>query len=74
MHNENMVEGFPLIKSSEGECTGFLVRKHPEKRYKVGKERRVSSTFDLFHNDFSKPIPTSSMNVFKYFLTFIDDF
>ena len=30
LHNENMVEGFPLIKYYEGVCTGFFVGKHPE--------------------------------------------
>ena len=30
MHNEEMVEGFPLIKSFHGVCNGFLVGKHLE--------------------------------------------
>ena len=29
LHNEEMVEGFPLIKSSKGVCNGYLVGKHP---------------------------------------------
>ena len=73
LHNENMVEGFPLTKSSKGVCTGCLVGKHPKKRYEVGKERRVSSTLDLIHHDVSGPIPTTYMNGSKYFLAFIDD-
>ena len=54
-------------------CTGFLVRKHPEKRYEVGKETRVASTLDIICSDVSRPIPTTSMNGSKYFLTFYDD-
>ena len=44
-----MVEGFPLIQISDGVCHGFLVGKHPEKRYDVGKEHRNSSILDLMH-------------------------
>ena len=33
LHNEDMVEGLPLIKSYEGVCNGFLVGKHLEQRY-----------------------------------------
>ena len=63
LHIEEMVEGFPLIKSSQGVCNGFFVGKHPERRYVVGKERRATSTLDLLHNDVSGPMPSTSMNV-----------
>ena len=72
--NENMVEGLPLIKSYEGLCSGFLVGKHPELRYEVGKERRVASTLDLIHSDVSEPIPTTYMNGSRYFMNFIDNY
>ena len=61
-HNDKVVEGFPLIQTSDGVCFGFLVGKHPKKRYEVGKETRVASTIDLIHNDVSGPIPTTSIN------------
>ena len=69
-----MVEGFPLIKFSQGIYNGFLVGNHPEKKYDVGKERGDSSTLDLIHSDVSGPMPTPYMNGSKYFLTFVDDY
>ena len=74
MHNEDMVEGLPLIKSSQGVCNGFLVGKHLERRYEVGKVRIVAYALDLAQSDVSRPIPMISINRSKYFLTFIDDY
>ena len=68
-----MVEGLPLIKTSDGVCLDRLVGKHPEKRYEVGKATRAASTLDLIHNDVSGPMSTTSINGPRYFLTFIDD-
>ena len=68
-----MVEGFPLIQTSDGVCPGFLVGKHPEKRYEVGKATRAASTLDLIHSDVSRTMPATSINGSRYFLTFIDD-
>ena len=73
IHNDNMVEGFPLIQTSNGVCHGCLVGKHPEKRYEVGKETRSASTLCLIHNDVSGPMPTTSINGCTCFLTFIND-
>ena len=69
-----MVEGLPLIQTSNGVCLDFLVGKHLENRYEVGKENRVASILDLIHSDVSGPMPTTSNNGSRYFLTFIDDF
>ena len=68
-----MVEGLPLIQTSYGVCPGCLVGKHPKKRYEVGKATRVPSTLDMIHIDVLGPVPTTSTNGFRYFLTFIDD-
>ena len=73
LHNEKMVEGFPLIQTSDGVYLDCLVGKHPEKRYEFGKETIAASTLDLIHNDVSGPIPTTSINCSRYFLTFIYD-
>ena len=35
LHNDNMVEGFPSIQTSDGVCARCLVGKHPEKKYDV---------------------------------------
>ena len=74
LHNEEIIEGFPLIKSSQGVCNGCLVGKHPERRYEVGKERRVASSLELIHSDIFGPMPTTSMNGSIYFLTFINEY
>ena len=68
-----MVEVFPLIQTSDGICPGCLVGKHPNKRYEVGKAHRDASILDLIHSDVVGPIPTTSINGCKYFLTLIDD-
>ena len=73
LYNEKMVEGLPLIQTSNGVCLGCLVCKHPKKSYEVGKETRATSTLDLIHSDVSGPIPTTSINGSRYFLTIIDD-
>ena len=67
-----MDEGFPLINFSQGICKGWLVGKHPEWKYDVGKERRASSTTYWIHSDVSILITTTSMNGSRYFTTFID--
>ena len=41
LHHDKLVEGLPLIKSSEGVCPGFLVGKHPEKRYEFGRKQAL---------------------------------
>ena len=68
-----MVEGFPSIQTSDGVCVGFLVGKHTEKKYDVGKAHIAVSTLDLIHSDVAGPMPTNSINGCRYFLTFIDD-
>ena len=73
LHNDKMVEGFPLIQTLDGVCLGCLVGNLPKKMYEVGKETRDASTLDLIHSDVSGPIPTTSINGSRYFLTFIDD-
>ena len=73
LHNDKMVEGLPLIQTSDGVCFGCLVGKHPEKRYAFGKAHRDASILDLIHSDVTGPMPTNSINGCSYFLTFIND-
>ena len=68
LHNDNMVEGFPSIKTFDGVCARCLVGKHLEKKYDVGKAHRVVSTLDLIHSDVAGPMPTNSINGCRYFL------
>ena len=67
LHNDKMVEGFPLIKTSDGVCLGCLVGKHSKKRYEVGKATRAASTLDMIHIDVSGPMPTTSIKGIRNF-------
>ena len=49
----------------------FLVGKHPEKKYDVGKAHRSISTLDLIHSDVVGTMPTNSINGCRYFLTLL---
>ena len=60
IHNDKMVEGLPLIQTSNGVCSGCLVGRHPKKRYEVGKAHRAASILDLIHSDV---LGTNSYNV-----------
>ena len=68
-----MVEGLPLIQTSDGVCPGCLIGKDPNKRYEVGKATRATSTLDLIQSYVSGPMPTKSINGSRYFFHFIDD-
>ena len=69
-----MVEGLPAIKSTKGICKGCIVDKHPEHKFDRGKESRAKSILELIHYDINRSMPTTSMNRYRYVLTFIDDF
>ena len=69
-----MVEGLPTIKTSSGICEGCIVEKHPEPKFDWGKERRATSILWLIYSDINVPMNTTSTNVSRYVLTFIDDF
>ena len=69
-----MVEGLPVIKATTRICKGCVVGKHLEHKFDRGKERRASCILGLIHSDISGPMPIKSMNVSRYFMTFIDDF
>ena len=52
---------------------GYLVGKHLENRYDVGKAHRASSILDLIHSDVVGTMRTKSINGCRYLLTFNDD-
>ena len=74
LHRDEMVEGLPQIRSSNGACIGCVVGKHPEHRYEKGKERRETQPLGLVHSYFIGPFPTPSYGGSRYVLTFIDDY
>ena len=50
LHRDEMVEGIPQIKSSNGACIGCVVGKHPERSYEKGMERRATQPLGLVHS------------------------
>ena len=69
-----MVECLPIIKATTEICKGCVVGKHPKHKFDWGEASRASCLLGLIHSDISEPMPTTSMNGSRYFLTFIDDF
>ena len=69
-----MVEGLPVIKATTIICKGCVVGKHPEHKFDWGKESQASCILGMIHSDIRGPMPTTSMNGSRCFLTFIDDF
>ena len=74
LHRDEMVEGLPQFKSSNGACVGCVVGKHPERSYEKGMERRATQPLGLVHLDLIGPLPTPSYGGSRYVLTFIDDY
>ena len=74
LSKDDMVEGFPPIKTSNGACIGCVVGKHPECNYEKGKARRAIQLIYLVHSYIIGPLPTPSYGGSRYVLTFIDDF
>ena len=48
LHNDKMVDGFPLIQNFDGVCSDFLVGKHLDKRYEVGRHIEPPLNFILY--------------------------
>ena len=74
LHKDEMVEGLPQIKSSNGAFIGCVVGKHPERSYEKGKARRASKNIGLVHSDLIGPLPTPFYGGSRYVLTFIDEY
>ena len=49
LHRNEMVEGLPQIKSSNGACIGCIIGKHPKRSYEKGMPRRATKTLGLVH-------------------------
>ena len=69
-----MVEGLPIIKTSNGICKGCIVGKHLEYKFDRGKESNENIILGLIHFDIRGPIPNTSMSGSWYVLTLTDDF
>jgi hypothetical protein len=69
-----MVTGLPDIHFSEGVCEGCVLGKHPQEKFKKGKDHKASSPLDLIPSDLIGPFPHPSINKARYVLTFLDDY
>ena len=49
LNKDGLVEGLPLIKTSNGACIGCVVGKHPNRSYEKGKARRDTQVLGLVH-------------------------
>ena len=74
LHRDEIVEGLPQIKSSNGACIRCVVGKHPEQSYEKGMARRATQPLGLVHSYLIGPLPTASYGGSRYVLTFIDDY
>ena len=73
LHRDEMVEGIPQIRSSNGACIGCVVGKHPEKSYEKGKARRETQPLGSVYSYLIGPFTTPSYGRSRYVLTLIDD-
>ena len=53
--------------------SGFILGKHIEEKFNIGKEWKALSLLELVHSDSIGPFPLLSISKDKYVLTFIDD-
>ena len=59
---DEMVEGLPPTKSSNGACIGCVVGKHPKHNYEKGKEKRATQTLGLVHSNIIGPLSLPLMD------------
>ena len=74
LHRDEMVDGLPQIKPSNGACIGCVVGKHLERSYEKGMSRRGTQPLGLVHSYIIGPLPTPSYGGSRYVLSFIDDY
>ena len=69
-----MVTGLPLVSCKDGVCSGCVLGKHHWDSFDKHASWNSSVPLELVHSDLCGPLPFASFSVFKYFLTFIDDY
>ncbi|KAJ9553705.1 hypothetical protein OSB04_017750 [Centaurea solstitialis] len=55
-------------------CESCELGKHTRRPYPPKESKCVSTLFQLIHSDVWGPCPVTSINGFKYFITFVDDY
>jgi hypothetical protein len=69
-----MVDVLPHIQYIDKVFYGFILGKHPQDNFNIGKSWRESSLQYLVHSDTTGPFPHPSINKYKYVNTFINVF
>lgn len=70
----NSVKGLPIFKTDKFECTPCVLAKTKRKSFKPICKIRSSKPLELLHMDVCGPMPVSSINGGRYFLTITDDY
>lgn len=74
MHEQNLVDGLPLIKNVDNVCENCMVGKQHRDPFPKGKARRAPKPAERIHADVCGPMSTLSLNKNRYFLAFVDDY
>jgi hypothetical protein len=74
LSNGGMVDGLPHIHYIDGVFQGYILGKHFEEKFNIGKSWRELSLLELVHIDITGPFQNPSIDKSKYVVTFIDDF
>ncbi|KAJ0771566.1 putative RNA-directed DNA polymerase [Helianthus annuus] len=71
---QKLVNGLPDLKvNKDGVCSGYQYGKATQLPFK-SSNNRSANILDLVHSDVFGPVKQSSMQGFRYMVTFIDDF
>ena len=73
LHKDEVVEGLPQIKSSNGACIRCVVKKHIEQSCEKGMARRDTQPLGLVHSYLIGPFPTPAYGGSRYVITLVDD-
>jgi len=72
--SNNLVKGLPTFKNNEINCEICKVAKTRRKTFKALNNVRSKKPLELLHMDVCGPLPTTSREGHKYFLTITDDY
>lgn len=74
LQQNSMVNGLPKIEATSDACEGCIMGKQHRLPFPKQSSWRAKAPLELVHTDICGKMKTPSLNQFRYFLTFIDDF
>ena len=73
-HVNKVVMGIPYLKiNHEGICKGCAKGKNIKNPFPKS-ETKTKGTLELIHSDVCRPMSSTSLSGFEYYITFIDDY